>query len=329
MIAAKASPESLPPVTPASLLASVQDDNTPGFSGTIVAQMSLGLPSLPGVTNSASESSMPALLAGSHTLRLWYGGPDRQRVALLGTVDETDVFHSGTTVWQWDSSTHTATRGQLPTMHDAPAVPTVPTGLASLTPQQLASSALAAMNPSTVVTMAGNRVIADRSAYVVVLTPRDAASRVGSVHIAVDGSTKVPLGVQVFARGSSSAAIDIAFSDVTFRSPAASNFSFTPPPGAIVHNGFASTSSPEIGTATGPTVIGSGWSSVVEYRTTPGQVTSLGTQTLHALTRVSGPWGQGRLLDSALVSVLVTDDGRVFAGAVDPDVLYRAAAQHR
>jgi hypothetical protein len=44
-----------------------------------------------------------------------------------------------------------------------------------------------------------------------------------------------------------------------------------------------------------------------------------------ALTPVSGAWGKGRLLESPLVSVLVTADGRVFAGAVAPDTLYAAA----
>jgi hypothetical protein len=52
-------------------------------------------------------------------------------------------------------------------------------------------------------------------------------------------------------------------------------------------------------------------------------------QLLNALTPVSGTWGSGRLLDSKLLSVLVTNDGRVFAGAVDPSALYAAAATHK
>ena len=35
----------------------------------------------------------------------------------------------------------------------------------------------------------------------------------------------------------------------------------------------------------------------------------------------------GTLLQSALFSVLITDDGRVLAGAVAPELLYEAAAQ--
>ena len=45
-----------------------------------------------------------------------------------------------------------------------------------------------------------------------------------------------------------------------------------------------------------------------------------------ALTPVSGSWGKGHLLDSALLSILVTNDGRIYVGAVQPNDLYTAAA---
>jgi hypothetical protein len=48
---------------------------------------------------------------------------------------------------------------------------------------------------------------------------------------------------------------------------------------------------------------------------------------LGSLPQVSGTWGSGRLLQSALFSVLLTDDGRVIAGAVAPELLYQAAGQ--
>jgi outer membrane lipoprotein-sorting protein len=323
-MAAQANPDPLPPTTPAALIADMHGAQSQGFSGTIVAQMSLGLPSLPGIASSDSDASMTSLLAGSHTLRCWYGGPDQQRVALLGTTDETDVFHSGADLWQWDSSRLTATHVRLPahTTH-----PLAPPTIASLTPQQLAAQALAALDPSTAVTVDGTRVVADRSAYVLVLTPRDDTTRVGSVRISVDGATKVPLGVQIFARGTSSPAVDIEFSHVSFSTPSEANFSFVPPPDATVRQGFGSADDT---TSTHPAaVIGTGWSSVVEAHAASSHLASLGTQSAHVLPQVSGSWGKGRLLDATLFSVLLTDDGRIFAGAVAPDVLYRAAATHK
>jgi hypothetical protein len=46
---------------------------------------------------------------------------------------------------------------------------------------------------------------------------------------------------------------------------------------------------------------------------------------VESLPRVSGSWGSGRLLRSTLASVLITDDGRILAGAVAPELLYAAA----
>ena len=45
------------------------------------------------------------------------------------------------------------------------------------------------------------------------------------------------------------------------------------------------------------------------------------------LPRVSGSWGSGRLLRGTLFSAVLTDDGRVAAGAVAPDALYSALAR--
>ena len=48
---------------------------------------------------------------------------------------------------------------------------------------------------------------------------------------------------------------------------------------------------------------------------------------IKSATRVSGSWGSGRLIKTSLVSLLITDNGRVLVGAVTPQVLYSAAAQ--
>jgi outer membrane lipoprotein-sorting protein len=50
---------------------------------------------------------------------------------------------------------------------------------------------------------------------------------------------------------------------------------------------------------------------------------------LRAATPVHGSWGSGRLLTTGLVSVLVTDNGKILVGAVTPAVLYADAAQLR
>jgi hypothetical protein len=43
---------------------------------------------------------------------------------------------------------------------------------------------------------------------------------------------------------------------------------------------------------------------------------------------VTGAWGSGHLFTSSLLSALLLDDGRVYAGAVSPAALYAAASGH-
>lgn len=327
LVSSKGESATLTDTTPAALLADVNTSPATGFSGTVVAQLSLGLPTLPGATG-ADDASMTSLLSGSHTLRVWYGGPQRQRVALLGTTAETDVFHDGTQLWQWDSNDHVATHLTLPPPRSGRDHESLPTDVTSLAPAEIANRALAALDPTTVVTVGSDRVVADRSAYDLVLTPRTRATRVGSVHIAVDGATKVPLAVQVYARGADKPAVDVAFSDISFRTPSASHFSFTPPPGVRVVERSVPSALGASALRSQPTVIGTGWSAIVQTHLPSGRA-SMPDLPWPALPHVSGSWGSGRLLDAALGCALVTDDGRVFVGAVDPAALYSAAATHR
>jgi outer membrane lipoprotein-sorting protein len=329
--------DKLEPQTAAQLLADLQTSHVNGFYGTVVQRSSLGLPELPNIGGTSSSGSLTDLLSGSHTARVWYAGPTKQRIAVMDSVNETDVFRDGDQLWQWSSATKTAIHTQLPpgsSKHSAPA----PT----LTPDQVAQRALAALDPTTIVQTDNDKTVAGRPAYELVLVPRATGSRIGAVHIAIDGEHKVPLGVQVFARGSDpSVAIDVSFTDINFTVPGDDNFRFTPPKGATVKEqslGMGIRGSERAAAlALNPQIIGTGWTSILAVHAgdlLPGTGLSPGAgrsarQFLDALTPVSGAWGSGRLLDSKLVSILITDDGRVFAGAVDPSALYAAAATHK
>lgn len=331
------SPATLPTTTPAALVTAVQQAKISGFSGTVVSQLSLGLPELPNVPGVGDATSFAALLSGSHTLEVWFGGLDKQRIALIGATDEVDLFRDGPEVWQWSSEDRTALHYRLPARPaSAPrygaALP-IPTSAPSFTPVALGKRLLHALDPSTVVTLDDEQTVAGRSAYDLVLTPRSARTKVGSVHIAVDGQTKVPLGVQIYARGTQSPAVDIAFTSVRFAPQPDRNFTFSPPEDATVRQLArpspsvpAAAQADGVATARRPKVSGSDWSSVLELPASSSLSVQFGQSAmLRKLAPVSGRWGSGRLLDSSLLSVLVTNDGRVFAGAVDPSDLYAAA----
>src|SRR5262245_49529318 len=106
---------SLPPRTAAQLLADVHGARLQALSGTVVETSDLGLPSLPTVGGRGGDSaSFSSLMSGSHTMRLWYAGPDKVRLALLGQLGESDLVRNGTDLWAWSSADNSATHWTVP-----------------------------------------------------------------------------------------------------------------------------------------------------------------------------------------------------------------------
>jgi hypothetical protein len=261
-------------------------------------------------------------------------------VALLGTLGETDVIKTSRDVWIWNSQRNEAVHYALPA--DA-AARHVPSQSLPSTPQDAADLALKAIDPTTTVTTAGTARVAGRSAYELVLAPRDTASLIGQVRIAIDSKQHVPLRVQVYARRADAPSFQVAFTQVGFTRPDPAQFRFNPPAGAVVHEQQRDPS--KVGlptTAQRPVVVGTGWTSVVvaaapqspadrnpaaqdpKARPDGGPAGAAEAAILERLPVVSGPWGSGRMLSGKLFSVLLTDDGRVLAGAVSPDRLIQA-----
>jgi outer membrane lipoprotein-sorting protein len=338
-ITAAADP-TLPARSAAQLLVDVQTAELDGLSGTVVVKMDLGLPAI----NLGGSGNLSSLLAGTHTLRVWYSGPDKARLALLDTLGETDLIANGTDLWTWDSRANTATHQTIPQSDHKSGTPDVgPTG--KLTPQQIADLALAAISPTTEVTTQGTASIAGRDAYELVLSPKDPQSLIGSVRIAIDAQAHLPLRVQIFGRTGDTPAVEVGFTQVSFARPDAQEFTFNPPPGAKVTEGGTSSGGgglgfllpdgagmPSVAGKGRTAVVGKGWTSVLVYKTSAlagdsGNGRERGPQAImQALPAVSGSWGSGHLLAGPLFSALLTDDGRLLVGAVTPDRLYAAAA---
>jgi hypothetical protein len=235
-----------------------------------------------------------------------------------------------------------------------------------MTPIQAANRFLKLVGPTTRVTVPGTTTVAGRDAYQLAIAPRSSKSLIGRIMIAVDSQTHLPLSLQVFASGGGGPAFQIGFTSLSFARPAASNFTFTPPPGAKVKTvhvpggppsgalpghrlkvlpGGAKQSHlkhgmmPKVRPAFSPQTFGSGWLSVLAVPIGPANSSSLqvagpageGLGILRVLLKaakpVHGSWGSGRLLRTSLLSVLVTSKGVVLAGAVTPSVLYADAAK--
>jgi outer membrane lipoprotein-sorting protein len=352
--AAQASP-ALPARTPAQLLASVNADaKVPPMTGTVVETTSLGLPALPQTGNPTSLSS---LLTGSHTLNVYYESPQHFRLQVPQTMSETDAIRDGNKLWLWDSTRNSVTeftwpKGALKHPEKQPS-----TG-AMLTPQQAANAILKAVGKTTTVSTQANVMVAGEPAYQLVLAPKDPRSLVGQVAIAVDGKYGFPLRVQVFAKGANSPAFQVGYTQLSFTTPAPANLTFTPPSGATVKvtnlgQGTGHANTPSSGQApAGVGTYGSDWLTVAAFpqsdltssfgtgaASSPppsssasgmGAIGGNAQEVLNALIGsakpVSGSWGRGTLLQTSLVSMLITG-GEVYVGAVQPSVL-EAAVGH-
>ncbi|MFF5076886.1 outer membrane lipoprotein carrier protein LolA [Actinoplanes sp. NPDC000266] len=338
-IVASADP-SLPDRSAAELLVDLQNAKVDGLSGTIVQSADLGLPKIAGLTADSGGADLVNLVAGSNTARVWYAGEDKARLALMSTLGETDVIRNGSDVWIWQSKAKTATHLTLPADVDKKPA-SLPTGVPS-TPQDAAEAALDAIDPTTAVSTTGAAKVAGRDAYELVLSPRASESLIGQVRLAIDAEKKIPLRVDVYAKDAVNPAVRVAFQQISFDTPDAQQFTFNPPPGTKVnktdagkletelekeHKAAEAAKQPAAGEQ--PTVIGEGWASVVTAKL-PKATGDEGKQldgVIDMLPKVSGSWGSGHLFSGSLFSVLVTDDGRVFAGAVAPETLYKAAAK--
>ncbi len=328
----------LPAKSAQQLLTAVAQTNTTAFSGTVRVTARLGLPSLPGGRDSASLS-WQSLITGSHSALIWVDGPTRQRVGVLGQLSEAEIVHSGRDVWTYTSATNTATHSVLKDPTGQPDGTDGSPAAKAFDPAATAAQLLKNLDPTTAVTVDTAQTVARRAAYTIVLTPRDTRSTVRSVRIAVDAQHYLPLQVQVFGAGSSPA-FQVGFSRISFATPPASEFRFAVPRGATVTTAPLGREGRRVRIAHGPdpspvpaptadhvtsTVIGSGWTAVLELHGATGRLAGAAGLPLDKLTTPVGTSG-ARLLHTALLNAVLLPDGRVFVGAVDPATAEHVAA---
>ncbi|GGG82458.1 LolA family protein [Sinomonas atrocyanea] len=320
-----------PPATPEQVLALAAAHTARQFSGTMEQSSDLGLPSIPGQALGAakgsasfgSEAALLELLTSAHTAKVYADGPARERVQVLDQLAERDAVRNGSDLWTYDSAAHAVTHATLPSTAAA-----APPSAAAVSPDQLAQRRLAAAGPSTAVSLAQPATVAGHSAYTLVLTPKAAGALVASVRIAVEAQTGLPLAVDVYAKGQDAAAFHAAFTQLTLAAPDASVFAFTPPAGANVtqqqlpsatgqHRQATGQHAPAAGTS-------QGWDSIAVI---PADKVPAGLKDQPLMKQLAVPAKGGRVISTSLFTLLLTDDGRVLAGAVPAAALEAAAAR--
>jgi outer membrane lipoprotein-sorting protein len=337
----------LPAITPAQLLEKVSAADLSALSGDVELSTHLGLPDLGSLGVSGSGTILD-LLSGNQTGHLWMAGPAHVRVEVDAPSAESDWILNGTDAWAWDSRTQRVTHATVtPDTHGTETS-------SSMNPVDAAQKLLAAIDPSTAVSVRTPGYVAGQPVYELVLSPRSKDSTVSAAVIAVDASTGVPLEVRVEARSSTTPAVDLKFTSISYNMPAASTFAFKPPPGATVSEVNSASSLLPLGSRHGGDrrpvdesqvpvpqapaqqtpaagaravqLIGSNWDTVaiISQTSLNGQLGEL----MSSAPAVKVGSGTARLLTTTLVNVLFLDDGRIAVGAVTPAALEAAIPAH-
>jgi hypothetical protein len=166
--------------------------------------------------------------------------------------------------------------------------------------------------------------VAGRTRYELVLTPAPTErTLLREVRVAVDAEKRMPLRLTGAATGSTEPALQVGFTELTFGPQDPALFTFTPPPGATVTDAPArdpATQRPD------STTVGDGWVYRQDHAEARGHDAGDDGRPQHPDLStigapVSGTWGSGRLITTAVGSAIVTDDGRIAAGAVPAQVL--------
>lgn len=314
----------LPPVSAEDLVSSVLAAEPGALAGTVELKNALGLPALPGAPQAAN---------GTSTARIWSNGNGGGRVQLPTDSGERTLVSDGTTFWAWNSEDRTVVTGK----RDGEP-PNTPDAAAS-DPAKAATEALTKLRATSEVTVDGTAEVAGRPAYELVLTPRPTErTLLREIRIAVDSEKRSPLRLTVLATGSPDPALQVAFTDLTFGAQDASLFTFTPPPGSTVEQRpprqDATPGQPPAADADRK-MVGDGWDTVVVAKRpapapapAPGKPDQGDAPDLSTLGKpVTGPWGSGRLITTAVGSAIITDDSRIAAGAVPEQVLTEALAK--
>ncbi|WP_026179384.1 LolA family protein [Streptomyces hokutonensis] len=349
----------LPKITAQQLLDKVAKSDVQQLSGTVKISTDLGLPDLGGLessmlsgaTKSGDGSSadptakLTELATGSHTLRVAADGPDKQKVSLLENAAEYSLIHNGKDVWGYDSQSNEV-------FHATTSADTSKSDETRATPKGLTDEALKSVDDTTSVTVDGTEHVAGRDAYKLLIKPKQSGTTVGTISVAVDAKTGLPLKFTLTPASGGAAVVDVGFTQLSLAEPAASTFDFKVPKGAKVtteDSAEKAVPAPKHSTGSGtpgksekdlnkgqddPTVLGKGWNSIAVFETggqgiptggsssgggdLGGFLSSLGDQ-------VKGSFGSGTVYSTRLINALVTDDGKVYVGAVTKSALVKAA----
>lgn len=184
------------------------------------------------ISSSDIQGSDPIL--NGATGRLWLSPANHAlRLELQGDNGDAQVVVDNGSFWAYDPTSNTVYKGSLPagssgktnktgsSSDQIPSVAQIQTDLNRLMQQ------VDLLGPLP-------RNIAGQPAYKVKVTPKHSGGLLGQVQLAWDAAHGVPLGIALYARGSSSPVLELKATNISFGSVKSATFAVKPPAGAKV-----------------------------------------------------------------------------------------------
>ena len=374
----------LPNKSASQILQMINTNPDIAFSGRIIKKANMGLPPMnivPDISQSMIDEmakKMPAemsdflpkasaqgelalaleFFAGTQKANIYVDGAEKMRLQVLDLLSERQFIRNGNEAWAYYAGKAMAQH----TVLDATEVASAEAEARSFfnansgklpfdytSPAAVADFILAQSDKYSTVTVASDIKIADRGAYQITITPKGNQSLVASATLSIDAATGLPLAARVMAVGQTSPAFEVAFETITFETPDAANFNFTPPAGTRVVEVPAPTKADvlrELANATKgkkiPTqaeaeelanakleeLMAQGWGAVAQV---PADQVPVELRTLQASNilykELTKPVAGGRVFTSALMNIFFADNGDVYAGSVTVERLLAVAAK--
>ncbi len=233
------------PTPPAKPLADAIHDTLTGSSGRQVQGVSAqiqwtdhlleGANLAGGGGGEASQLTSSPLISGASG-RLWISKEGHVRLELQSEKGDTQIYYDGHTVQMYDASSNTLYRYTPPAHeggtgegagtdsgahHEVPTVAKIEEAISHLSVHANVSGA----TPTNV---------AGQAAYTVRVTPKEGGSLLGGAELSWDAVHGVPLRAAIYSSTSSSPAIELASTSISYGPVQASVFEFTPPTNAKV-----------------------------------------------------------------------------------------------
>lgn len=392
----QASAVDLPDLTPQQVML-LMDKKITGFSGTIVKTSDLGLPALemssmmskdmvaemeekmpdgfeefiPNLIEQNAITQAVELISGTHKIRV-YASEFGARIQVLDPMSQRDLIVNQNEMWTYDAKNASATTAKFEdkisaedkTKLEAEAKASFQEYAAKLqldisNPEAVADYLMDMIGETTAVSVGKEHRIAGRSAYQLIAKPKAKNSLIESVYVSVDSETGMALDVKVYSIEQDAPAFQVGFESISFATPDASLFTFTPPVGTTVEtldmpaeletelealkkeyeaknsakqfteSDFAAKKAEleaKYADQPKPEMIGEGWESVIYLPAVPKEVPmAMLENELFAdlLTQVPG----GKVFSTPVANVLITDAGKVYAGAVTIEFLQQVASR--